>query len=89
MNFGTARKKPVEIKYFQWQNNVEDLKTWLINVVGSSFENNFEFTDTLRVRTLEGMSYNVKNNDIIIQGIKGEFYPCDLEIFHQTYIVTT
>lgn len=87
MNFGTARKKPVEIKYFQWENNVENLKAWLTNVVESSFENNFEFTDTLRVKTLEGTSYNVKDGDVIVRGIKGEFYPCDLNIFKQTYTI--
>lgn len=38
----------------------------------------------IEINTLEGvMQANI--NDYIIQGIKGEFYPCKPDIFEQTY----
>lgn len=36
------------------------------------------------IHTLEG-DMKVSNNDYIIKGIKGEFYPCKPDIFEQTY----
>lgn len=36
------------------------------------------------VDTLEGQ-YRATENDYIIKGIKGEFYPCKPDIFHKTY----
>lgn len=87
MNCGLATKKPIPILYFRWENNVTELQGWL-DTIGSSFEDNFEYTDTLRVKTLEGTSYNIKENDFIIRGVRNEFYPCDGDIFLQTYDLT-
>nr|WP_312964365.1 hypothetical protein [Kocuria rhizophila] len=36
------------------------------------------------VHTLEG-TLHARSGDYIIRGVAGEFYPCDLVIFHQTY----
>lgn len=38
----------------------------------------------LFINTLEG-EYQVTFDDFIIQGIKGEIYPCKPDIFHLTY----
>lgn len=37
------------------------------------------------VHTLEGTSYEVKDGDWIITGVKGEHYPCKPDIFEATY----
>lgn len=39
---------------------------------------------TFKVKTLEGI-LSAKYDDMIIQGVNGELYPCDLEIFNKTY----
>ena len=37
------------------------------------------------VKTLEGSSYKVPLNYIIIRGVEGEYYPCEPKIFDKTY----
>lgn len=37
------------------------------------------------IATLEGEMV-VQNGDWVIQGVKGEFYPCKPDIFHATYV---
>lgn len=39
------------------------------------------------VRTMEGDFIAHKNKSFIIEGVKGELYPIDKEIFKQTYEV--
>jgi len=41
-------------------------------------------TENVLVETLEGTMKGNKG-DYLIQGIKGELYPCKLEIFKETY----
>lgn len=38
----------------------------------------------LLIPTLEG-DMKARNNDFIIKGVNGEFYPCKPDIFHKTY----
>lgn len=45
---------------------------------------NSDGTDQLQIRTLEGI-HLVGWGDWIIQGIKGEIYPCKPDIFLATY----
>lgn len=35
--------------------------------------------------TLEGNSYILSDNDWIIKGVNGEFYPCKPDVFEKTY----
>jgi hypothetical protein len=42
--------------------------------------------DVIYIRTLEGMM-RAKRGDMIIKGVRGEFYPCDLLNFEETYRV--
>ena len=73
-----ARKKPVEINFVQYDGeNKRDLSAFLKNDL-------IEEEGILKIHTLEG-NMAFKKGDYIIQGVKGEFYPCDEEIFHQTY----
>ena len=87
------RKKPVVIEAFQmthecrWDNS--DWPTWLHyawqHEVGE--EGGLWCVDggeQLFCGTLEG-SHKITFGDYIIQGVKGEIYPCKPDIFEQTY----
>lgn len=73
-------KKPVTIEAIQWTGN-----NW------SAFPNRMRMKmkmgqegDKLQISTLEGtMAANI--GDWIIEGIKGEIYPCKPDIFEATY----
>lgn len=43
-----------------------------------------ETANELKIQTLEGV-HTVTMGDFIIQGIRGELYPCKPDIFHATY----
>jgi hypothetical protein len=82
-----AQKKPVVIDYLPY-----DGKNWLtvemwVKEFGDSFSDHFfvESVGDLKVKTLEGTSYDVTSQDVIIRGVKGEYYPCKVDIFDQTY----
>lgn len=38
-----------------------------------------------KVKTLEGVSLAGKKGDYLIEGVKGEVYPCRKDIFEETY----
>lgn len=91
---GRATKKPVEVHWFKWrgltQTNLNELKAWLESFKWETgdkvkFEDVIELGERIRVKTLEGSSYEVPYGYIIIRGVKGEFYPIDSEIFSKTY----
>jgi len=92
------RKKPVVIEAFQMtkerrQDNSE-WPAWLHmawnkeqNEVGCVFCSDYpnsNGTDKLKVYTLEGC-HLIEWGDYIIQGVKGELYPCKPDIFEMTY----
>ena len=74
------RKKPVVIEAIQYKgDNAKEII--------EKFGNNFvERSTYLLVKTLEGNMIADKG-DYIIQGIKGECYPCKPDIFLETYEV--
>ena len=81
------RKKPVVIEAFQWTNkgNFVDWKS-LPEWFTEAYEKGdiLLLTDGVEIKTLEGqLKANV--GDWIIQGIKGEIYPCKPDIFEATY----
>jgi hypothetical protein len=88
--YGKATKKPIEIDWFQWRglpNCSQDLSTW-VKSFGDEFYEKFEHdekTNTIKVNTLEGTSYDVPQDYIIIRGVQGEYYPCCNKIFSETY----
>jgi hypothetical protein len=82
-----AQKKPIVIDYLEITKNttIEEIKDW-ISSFNEKFNEHFDDNgDTLKVKTLEGTSYDVTTNDVIIRGVKGEYYPCKKDIFEQTY----
>jgi hypothetical protein len=87
-------KKPVVIEAFQMtqerRNDNSDWPNWLHRAWNSEGEGSL-FIDSddperqrLCIGTLEGV-HRVLWNDWIIQGVKGELYPCKPDIFALTY----
>lgn len=82
-----AKKKPVVIDYFPYTGDINAVEVWL-NEFYDSWDKHFipDYKEkTLKVKTLEGTSYDVPVGYIIIRGVKGEYYPCDPDIFEATY----
>lgn len=90
--FGKAVKKPIVINWFKYEANPFNMEKW-INSFGDIVNDHFIFEDNniykMKVKTLEGSSYDVPVNYIIIRGIKGEYYPCDPKIFQESYDIVT
>lgn len=90
------RKKPVVIEAFQMteerRSDNRDWPEWLnkawnedAGFCGSLFiDPDDPARERLCIGTLEG-PHRVNWNDWIIQGIKGELYPCKPDIFEATY----
>lgn len=95
------QKKPVVIDAFQYDGDLKDrygdwyVPDWAVD----AFENGVIFYDNLPeeqdgppcelfIRTLEGV-HHVSVGDYIIQGVKGELYPCKPDIFALTYEAPT
>lgn len=85
------RKKPVVIEAIQWTgNNLKEVIEFIDSEFAyepntTYFTNKFSYNGTdLYINTLEG-KMKVNQNDYIIKGIKGEYYPCKPDIFDETY----
>ena len=87
-----ARKKPVEIEYMTFEEllelNINGEEGFTINDyliiprVVKSLMSNIEFD----IITLEG-TMRMTPFDYLIIGVKGEIYPCKIDIFNETYEV--
>ena len=75
------RKKPVVIEAKRWVGvNWNEIRAFM-------GDTNAKIVDRrIRIMTLEGAMY-ADENDWIIKGIAGEFYPCKPDIFDATYEV--
>lgn len=85
------RKKPVVIEAIQlrWENWNEICDFCGVGNLSEGKPEGFNPNDDsskigLRIPTLEGV-LEAGENDWIIKGIKGEFYPCKADIFEATY----
>ena len=77
------RKRPIVINAEQFLPFENDMGIPQSNV--SCVYMDIENSETnWSIKTLEGR-YDVTPTDWIIEGIKGEFYPCKLDIFIKTY----
>jgi hypothetical protein len=73
------RKRPVVVEALRYTGeNLAELVGWL----GASFI--IESDGTLTLPTLEGPMTVVKGA-YVIRGVRGEYYPCDPQIFAETY----
>jgi hypothetical protein len=86
------KKKPVEIEAFSFQ---EVMTHGLNHYVAAEQDNSWSFDfkgqvinyvnmHRLMIHTLEG-DMLFTHDDMLIVGVKGEVYPCKLDIFNMTY----
>lgn len=74
-------KKPVTTEAVVWDGS-EEVISW---VADRTIKTDFSQTNpSLFIETLEG-TMEAKIGDYIIQGVKGELYPCKPDIFKATY----
>ena len=75
------RKKPVVIEAVQYTGrNLKEIMAFSkAGEIGQDF-----LSGDMVIKTLEG-TMNVIENDWVIKGINGEFYPCKPDIFDKTY----
>ena len=82
-----ARKKPVVVEVIQLKMFSARSYRKCKEFVGDSWIDYYEMSNELpSIRTLEGVM-GISDNDYIIKGVDGEFYPCKPEIFEKTYEV--
>ena len=82
-----ARKKPVVVEVMQLKMVSSRSYRKCKEFVGDSWIHYDEMPSGFPgIRTLEGVM-EISDNDYIIKGVDGEFYPCKPEIFHKTYEV--
>ena len=74
------RKKPIVIKAGQFL--YKDFGTYTATDIRASIS--MDNADNFIIETLEGNHF-VTDGDYIIQGIRGELYPCKKDIFEETY----
>jgi hypothetical protein len=80
------RKKPVEIEAWQYDGAVaanHPIVVW-IRDHGGDYTWTADNPQRLAIVTLEG-EMTVSEDDWVIQGVKGEFYPCKPDIFAASY----
>lgn len=89
---GKAIKKPVEIEFITFDEFCEISKD-----IHSLYPDRIEFIfngynvikkndECFIIQTLEGF-HNFTPQDVLIIGVKGEIYPCKIDIFEQTYTI--
>jgi len=77
------RKKPVVIEAMRWDDNdrtAHEIEQWASGAVYRVVAD----PTHLMIKTLEG-TMTADPGDMIIKGVKGEFYPCKPDIFEATY----
>lgn len=83
------RKKPVVIEAWAARDLIRvassDWKALPKSVADAYEKGTFVFCqDGIYINTLEG-SMKAESDDVVIRGVKGEFYPCKPDIFEATY----
>ena len=80
------KKKPVEIEAVKFiRSNFDEIKSFTNGTAHSlTIERRMGGKCTCIIPTLEGQ-HIATENDFIIKGVNGEFYPCKPDIFEKTY----
>lgn len=79
MSVQKYRKKPVVVEALLWDGtNKQEVFDFAAGAVATTDG------DKIKIITLEGGIYS-SPGDYIIKGVKGEFYPCQPDIFEFTY----
>lgn len=79
------KKKPVAIRAAQFNGkNGKAIAAW-INENGGEAQSRGSY---MLITTLEGVM-KVRKWDMVIQGVQGEFYPCNFAIFSESYVISS
>lgn len=83
------RKKPILIEAIQYVGTVEsnrEIIDWTRDSATPAYVDKYDPVagNVLYINTLEG-TFVIRSGDWVVKGVKGEFYPCDKEIFEMTY----
>jgi hypothetical protein len=81
------RKKPVVIEAVTWYGKYTspgEWPDWFNDAVRSGVIRQGETDGEIRIKTLEG-ELTAESGSIIIQGVRGEIYPCRWDVFDATY----
>ncbi|HFL3096427.1 hypothetical protein [Clostridioides difficile] len=85
------KSKPIIVEAFKWLGSVEQKEEpkWIVEAIESGnvwIEQSLgELSPRMYIKTLEGI-HEANVGDYIVQGIKGELYPCRADIFRETYV---
>lgn len=83
MKISKARKQPVTVRAVLLQDeNEKDVARWINAHGGNAI---IRRLGGLLIVTPEGGMYASPGQHYVIQGVRGEFYPCEVEVFDQTY----
>jgi len=94
MSVVAARKKPIVVQAMQWtEDNTEAMQEWV--GVGIDGKSKFMIVQPMPgIKTPPASIWNkfhdwiaVYQNDWIIEGVEGDYYPCDAVTFEATYEV--
>lgn len=80
-----ARRKPLIVECFRL--GVDPIPDWFMNKVTTNeiiLRGPYRALQSADIKTLEGVKTGLKG-DYIIQGVRGEIYPCKPDTFSQTY----
>jgi len=80
------RKKPVAIEAIQFtRGNLEEVKRFVGKfLISITTPRCLDGVMTAEISTFEGVT-TASENDFIIKGTQGEFYPCKPDIFAEAY----
>lgn len=79
------RKKPIEVEAVQFtRRNIVEVMEFTNNQIEITTEIRMNGKMYAEIETIEGIM-KVSENDYIIKGVNGEFYPCKPDIFKKTY----
>ena len=73
-------QRPLVVEAFKWM--TDPVPGWWIEAKGIKIDC---LTGSAFIPTLEG-THEARPGDFIIQGVKGELYPCKPDIFEMTYV---
>lgn len=87
------RKKPVVIEAITWKEFIaygKNTGAEIVNGMPWSFRYKghpitHETDECYLIPTLEADTQKFTPNDMLITGVRGEIYPCKIDIFEQTY----
>jgi hypothetical protein len=87
VNVMKVLKKPVVVDAVEIDaDNYEEVARWCGGRVGTFWHPALgESVTAIEVETLEGPHWAVPGMDLMIRGVRGEFYPIKIDIFDETY----